>query len=50
MGSGDAIPESLEQIGYSVDMIEPKNVTAESLEVYDAIIIGIRAFNKIVCR
>ena len=47
MGSGDAIPESLEQIGYSVDMIEPKNVTAESLEVYDAIIIGIRAFNTI---
>lgn len=47
MGSGDAIPESLEQIGYSVDMIDPENVTEESLQVYDAVIIGIRAFNTI---
>jgi LmbE family N-acetylglucosaminyl deacetylase len=47
MGSGDAIPESLEQIGYSVDLLDPNNVTVEMLESYDAVIIGIRAFNTI---
>ena len=47
MGSGDAVPESLEQIGYSVDMLEPANITARNLAAYDAVIIGIRAFNTI---
>lgn len=47
MGSGDAIPESLKQIGYTVDLLDPNNVTAESVAAYDAIIIGIRAFNTI---
>lgn len=47
MGSGDAIPESLEQIGYKVDLLAPDNITAESIASYDAVIVGIRAFNTI---
>lgn len=47
MGSGDAIPESLEQIGYQVDILDPNSITAESLNDYDAVIVGIRAFNTI---
>lgn len=47
MGSGDAIPESLEQIGYTVDLLDPNNITEKSIENYDAVIVGIRAFNTI---
>ena len=47
MGSGDAIPESLEQVGYQVTIIDPNSVTTESLEAFDAVIIGVRAYNTI---
>ncbi len=47
MGSGDAIPESLEQIGYNVTLLDPNNITAEGIANYDAVIVGIRAFNTI---
>ncbi len=47
MGSGDAIPESLEQIGYSVTMLDPDNITAEALNAFDAVIVGVRAYNTI---
>ena len=47
MGSGDAIPESLEQIGYTVDLLDPAKVTEESLANYDAVIVGIRAYNTV---
>ena len=46
MGSGDAIPESLKQVGYTVDILDPNAITdEESLANYDAVIIGIRAYN-----
>ena len=45
MGAGDKIPESLEQVGYDVDLLEDKDIHAENLKQYDAIIIGIRAYN-----
>lgn len=45
MGAGDAIPESLEQVGYSVDILEDAQISEENLADYDAIIIGIRAYN-----
>ncbi|WP_196890446.1 PIG-L family deacetylase [Aureivirga marina] len=45
MGAGDLIPESLEQIGYTVHTIDIRNVTEKELAKLDAIIIGIRAFN-----
>lgn len=47
MGSGDAIPESLEQIGYTVDILDPDKITEESLANYDAVIVGIRAYNTV---
>ncbi len=46
-GAGDAIPENLAQIGYRVDRLEKDRVTAENLSQYDAIILGVRAFNTV---
>jgi len=46
-GAGDAIPESLKQIGYSVTTINPSEITKEDLEQYDAIVVGIRAYNTV---
>jgi LmbE family N-acetylglucosaminyl deacetylase len=47
MGSGDAIPESLEQVGYTVTILDPNTITTESLKAYDAVIVGVRAFNTL---
>lgn len=45
MGAGDAIPESLKQIGYVVIPIKPEEITPANLEGFDAIVTGIRAYN-----
>jgi hypothetical protein len=45
MGAGDKIPESLEQVGYQVDLLEDKDISTENLQQYDAVIVGIRAYN-----
>ncbi|MCG2461386.1 PIG-L family deacetylase [Flavobacteriaceae bacterium F89] len=45
MGAGDEIPESLRQIGYNVRLLDPKNMGPESLSKYDAVVVGIRAYN-----
>lgn len=47
MGSGDAIPESLEQVGYQVTILDPNSITTESLAAFDAVIVGVRAYNTI---
>ena len=44
-GAGDEIPESLRQIGYSVNLISPSNISATTLDRYDAVVVGIRAYN-----
>ncbi len=44
-GAGDAIPESLEQIGYDVTLLESNDITLENLNLYDAVILGVRAYN-----
>lgn len=44
-GAGDEIPQSLEQIGYQVKMLEPSELTLENLKRFDAIVLGIRAYN-----
>lgn len=44
-GSGDAVPESLRQIGYTVTEIKPADINATNLSRYDAIVLGIRAYN-----
>ena len=46
-GAGDAIPESLKQIGYSVTTIPPSDLTEEHLKQFDAIVVGIRAYNTV---
>lgn len=47
VGSGDQVPEALEQVGYTVEMIDPNTVTTESLKKYDALVCGIRAYNTL---
>ncbi|MEL6864940.1 MAG: PIG-L family deacetylase [Bacteroidota bacterium] len=47
MGAGDEIPISLEQIGYDVDVLEAEAVSLERLRNYDALILGVRAFNTV---
>ncbi len=47
MGSGDEIPQALSQLGYAVTLIEPKNVTLAYLQEFDAVISGIRAYNRL---
>ena len=44
-GAGDAIPESLEQIGYEVTPILPELMDSSYLSQFDVIILGIRAYN-----
>lgn len=46
-GAGDDIPASLQQIGYKVDMLSEKDLTPENLAKYDAVIMGVRAYNTI---
>ena len=44
-GAGDEIPQSLQQIGYNVKILEPAEITAENLKRFDAVVLGIRAYN-----
>src|SRR6266496_3081954 len=44
-GAGDEIPQCLQQIGYSVKVLEPGDVTPENLARFDAVVLGIRAYN-----
>jgi LmbE family N-acetylglucosaminyl deacetylase len=44
-GAGDVVPESLRQIGYEVTVIPTENITTEQLNEFDAIVVGIRAYN-----
>ena len=44
-GAGDVVPESLRQIGYNVTIINPKDITADNLSNFDAIVVGVRAYN-----
>ncbi|SFU39579.1 GlcNAc-PI de-N-acetylase [Pustulibacterium marinum] len=46
-GAGDKIPESLQEIGYFVSIIDPELITEGNLSQYDAIVIGIRAYNTV---
>lgn len=46
-GAGDKIPESLTEIGYNVTVLNPETITAENLANFDAVVIGIRAYNVV---
>jgi LmbE family N-acetylglucosaminyl deacetylase len=45
MGAGDVVPKSLQQIGYNVILLKDADITTENLTRFDAIIVGVRAFN-----
>ena len=44
-GAGDEIPHCLEEIGYRVKALEPAEITSENLARFDAVVLGIRAYN-----
>jgi len=44
-GSGDVTVESLEHIGYEVETLELDQIQSENLKQFDAIVVGIRAYN-----
>ncbi|ARV13677.1 PIG-L family deacetylase [Polaribacter sp. SA4-12] len=46
-GAGDVVPESLRQIGYFVENINPLEINEKNLLKYDAIVLGIRAYNVV---
>ncbi|GAA4269493.1 PIG-L family deacetylase [Hyunsoonleella aestuarii] len=46
-GAGDVVPESLEQIGYNVRVLKPDEIDAETLSRFDAVVVGIRAYNTV---
>jgi LmbE family N-acetylglucosaminyl deacetylase len=44
-GAGDDIPESLRQIGYSVNILSEPDITAKNMAQFSAVVLGIRAYN-----
>jgi len=45
MGAGDNIPESLKQMGYNVTLVKSDAITPEYIKTFDAVVVGIRAYN-----
>ncbi|TPG72129.1 PIG-L family deacetylase [Hymenobacter nivis] len=46
MGAGDEVPEALRQLGYTVTLLNPAtDLTADHLARYDAVVLGVRAYN-----
>lgn len=45
MGAGDEVPRHLEQIGYKVTLLGDDNILEQDLARFDAVLVGIRAFN-----
>lgn len=44
-GAGDKVPEALKQMGYEVDFLGEKDLSAANLQKYDAVLTGVRAYN-----
>ncbi len=47
MGAGDEVPKCLKQMGYNVTILNPENITTTSIDEFDVIILGIRAYNTL---
>ncbi len=45
MGAGDDVPTALRQIGYSVTLLSDEELAEGTLQKYDAIVAGVRAYN-----
>lgn len=46
-GAGDQVPKYLKQIGYKVTEVLPQNISTDLLQQFDAVIMGIRAYNTV---
>ncbi|MDT0294975.1 PIG-L family deacetylase [Mesonia ostreae] len=46
-GAGDVVPESLREIGYQVSVLTPSQISLEKLKAFDAVVMGIRAYNTV---
>lgn len=44
MGSGDKVPDALEQVGLKPELLDENDIATGDLSRFDAIVIGIRAF------
>lgn len=44
-GAGDLMPEALRQVGYDVHILSPNEIENGDLSGYDAIVVGVRAYN-----
>jgi LmbE family N-acetylglucosaminyl deacetylase len=44
-GAGDSVAQSLEEMGYQVTTLSGADLTPDKLKGFDAVVIGIRAFN-----
>jgi LmbE family N-acetylglucosaminyl deacetylase len=47
MGAGDEVHKSLQQMGYTVTILKPAEITKEVLEGFDVVITGVRAYNTV---
>ena len=45
VGAGDEVPEVLSALGYQVSLLEEGNLELSELKYYQAIVVGIRAYN-----
>ena len=47
MGAGDEVPDALRQIGYTVTLLKPEDLTDQNLRRFDAVVLGVRAYNTV---
>jgi len=47
VGAGDKVPEALEQMGFEVNRLNLKEISKNPLDKFDAIIVGVRAYNTL---
>lgn len=47
MGAGDEVNKNLENLGFQVTNLNPNEITTENLKSFDAVLLGIRAFNVV---
>ena len=45
MGSGDAVPDALRQMGFHVTLLGDEDVERADLSRFDALVVGVRAYN-----
>jgi len=46
-GAGDQVPAGLREIGYTVTELSVDDLVAERLRAFDAVVLGVRAYNTL---